>query len=91
MKNIVDITKSYQEKGPEWKEQHYHEYRFDYMEESVKEWKIEHITRDMIGALPFGILITFQKDYYGEDITDFDVWHKQREEYIDYLYAKYKR
>ena len=68
-------------------------YRFDFMEDSVERWQCEHITRDMIGQLPYGLNIwTIPPiDPYGNVVDDFDEWHQQREEYIDYLYKKYKR
>lgn len=61
------------------------------MEEYVKKWKVQHITKDMINALPFAILLPLLKDYYGEYITDFDEWYQQRQNFVDYLYKKYKR
>lgn len=66
-------------------------YKFDYMEESVKKWKVQHITKDMINRLPFAISPLLNMDYYGEYITDVDEWLEQRQNFVDYLYRKYKR
>ena len=73
-------------------------YKFDYMEDWVKEWKCEHITKSMIQMLPYDILIFadltdsgYMKDHYGKDIKDMQEWSRQRSLYVDYLYNKYKR
>lgn len=68
-------------------------YRFDYMEDAVKEWKCDHITKNMLVCLPFGILLyEGGRDFYGEPIENIDSWLEQRKSYIEeYLYPKYKR
>ena len=49
------------------------------MEDWVKEWKCEHITKSMIQMLPYDILIFadltdsgHMKDHYGNDIKDME-------------------
>ena len=73
-------------------------YKFDYMEDWVKEWKCEHITKSMIQMLPYDIFIFadltdsgYMKDHYDNDIKDMEEWSRQRSLYVDYLYNKYKR
>lgn len=92
MISLVEITKGYKEFGPDWNKKIIQKYRFDYLEDAVKEWKCEHITKSMLESLPFGILFYEGKDFYGEEIEDINFWYNQRKKYIEeYLYPKYKR
>ena len=98
-KKKIDISfwANYIKRGPGYKEDKTI-YKFDYMEDWVKEWKCEHITKNMIQMLPYDILIFadltdsgYMKDHYGNDIKDMEEWSRQRSLYVDYLYNKYKR
>lgn len=76
-------------------------YCFDYIKEDVMKWAPEvrkNVTKQMLYMLPLRVIFPFimpdritpAMDYYGEVIDDYDVWNKQREEYIDNLYNKLK-
>ena len=76
-------------------------YCFDYIKEDVMKWAPEvrkTMTKQMIYMLPLRVIFPFIMpdritppfDYYGEVIDDYDVWNKQREEYIDNLYDELK-
>ena len=77
-KKKIDISfwTNYIKHGPDYKEDKTI-YKFDYMEDLVKEWKCEHITKSMIQMIPYDILIFadltdsgHMKDHYGKDIKD---------------------
>jgi hypothetical protein len=76
-------------------------YRFDYIKADVMRWAPEvrkNMTKQMLYNLPFRVLFPFilpEKitppiDYYGEVISDYDEWKRQREEYIEDLYKQLK-
>lgn len=77
-------------------------YSFDFMEDAVKSWKCEHITKSMIAFLPYGIFNFssfdeeaeykfIQIDCYGKSIDNLSEYLRERNLFIDYLYQKYKR
>lgn len=77
-------------------------YRFDFMEDEVKSWKCEYITKSMIAFLPYGIFNFsqfdveagyqfIQIDYYGKTIDNLSEYLRERNLFIDYLYQKYKQ
>lgn len=76
-------------------------YCFDYIREDVMKWGPEvrkTMTKQMIYMLPFRINLPFNMpdryipamDYYGEVISDYDEWKRQREQYIEELYKQLK-
>lgn len=76
-------------------------YCFDYIKEDVMKWAPEvrkTMTKQMIYMLPLRVTLPYfmpdryipAMDYYGDVIDDYDVWKKQREEYIDNLYNELK-
>lgn len=92
--DLVTIRTVYNKYGSDYKDKLPKHYCFDYMEEMVKNWNVEHITKQMLVLLPYDVF-TFNYpfiDHYGEEIYDFHEWSHERDAYIDnYLYPKYKK
>ena len=76
-------------------------YCFDYIKEDVMKWAPDvrkNVTKQMLYMLPLRVQFPFISpeqitpaiDYYGEVISDYNEWKRQREEYIDNLYKELK-
>lgn len=76
-------------------------YRFDYIKEDVMKWAPDvrkNVTKQMLYMLPLRVQFPFISpeqitppiDYYGEVISDYNEWSKEREEYIENLYEELK-
>lgn len=74
-------------------------YCFDYIREDVMKWTPEvrkNVTKQMLYMLPLRVQFPFilpeqitpAIDYYGEVISDYGEWSKEREEYIENLYKQ---
>lgn len=80
------------------------QYKFDYIKEWVEQWNPNiPKTVEQIQMLPWDVLFPWislddecnliiipAQDHYGEDIYDFNEWHKQRDEYIENLAREYE-
>lgn len=76
-------------------------YCFDYIKEDVMKWAPDvrkNVTKQMLYMLPLRVQFPFISpeqitpsiDYYGEAISDYGEWLKQRENYIEELYKQLK-
>ena len=76
-------------------------YCFDYIKEDVMKWAPDvrkNVSKQMLYMLPLRVQFPFISpgqitpaiDYYGEVISDYGEWSKQREEYIEELYKQLK-
>lgn len=76
-------------------------YCFDYIKEDVMKWAPDvrkNVTKQMLYMLPLRVQFPFISpeqitppiDYYGEVISDYNEWSKEREEYIENLYKELK-
>ena len=81
-------------------------YKFDYLENNVKQWSDDikkNMTKQMLFNLPYYITfwseldlenhkyINYTFDFYNNVIDDIDNWKKQRDNFINKLYLKYKK
>lgn len=70
-------------------------YKFDYIKDMVDKWADKTtVTRQQLNMIPYCITLpwlTFDsgvpsKDFYDEEIVDFNEWLRQREKYLDNLW-----
>lgn len=75
------------------------QYRFDYIKEWVEKWNPDiPRTVERIEMTPWDIRLPWimpweyrpAKDYYGEEIYDFEEWHKQRHDFCVKLAKEYE-